>query len=58
MAELDGPRPCRLEELDELLDLVNFVFRTSRGRPPNIGDVYRHVYEEDNLEFVRVMRID
>ena len=58
MAELDGPRPCRLEELDELLDLINFVFRTSRGRPPNIGDVYRHVYAEDNLEFVRVIRID
>jgi len=55
---LDGPRSCRSEELPELLELVNFVFRTSRGQPPNIGDVYRHIYCDENLEFVRVIRID
>ena len=55
---LDGPRACRSEELPELLELVNFVFRTSRGRPPDIGDVYRHIYCDENLELVRVIRMD
>ncbi len=55
---LDGPRACRPEELSELLELVNCVFRTSQGRPPGIGDTYRHIYCEENLELVRVIRID
>jgi predicted N-acetyltransferase YhbS len=55
---LDGPRACRAEELPELLELVNYVFRTSQGRPPDIGDAYRHIYCEENLELVRVIRMD
>ena len=56
--EIDGPRPCRPEELPELLELVNYVFRTSQGRPPDIADAYRHIYTEDNLERVFVIGID
>ncbi len=55
---LDGPRACRAEELPELLELVNYVFRTSQGRPPDIGDAYRHIYCEENLELVRLICID
>ena len=56
--DLDGPRACRPDELPELLQLVNQVFRTNRGRPPDIGDTYRHIYAVDNLELVRLIRID
>ena len=54
----DGPRACEPQELPELLELVNYVFRTSLGRPPDIGDTYRHIYTEVNLDLVRVIRID
>ena len=56
--KINGPRACRAEELPELLELVNHVFRTSQGRPPDISDAYRHIYCEENLELVRVIRVD
>lgn len=58
MKDIDGPRACRLEELEELLELVNFVFRTSSGRLPTIATDYPHIYRESNLENVRVIGVD
>jgi len=57
MKDIDGPRACRLEELEELLELVNFVFRTSSGRLPTIATDYPHIYRESNLENVRVIGV-
>ena len=47
MAEV---RSCRPDELAEVLDLVNLVFRTSQGRPATIGDDYPHIYAAANLD--------
>jgi GNAT superfamily N-acetyltransferase len=54
----DGPRGCKPEELDELLELVNQVFRTSQGKPPSIQTNYPQIYRVSNLENIRVVRID
>ena len=56
--EIDGPRACRSDELEELLELVNFVFRTSHGRAPTIATDYPHIYRESNLENLSVIGID
>ncbi len=51
----EGPRPARLEERDELIAMINFVFRTSEGRAPTIATDWPHVYTPENLVNVRVM---
>ena len=58
MTGLDGPRACKPEELDELLELVNGIFRTDRGKPPSIRTDYPHIYRTSNLDNIRVIRID
>jgi len=52
---LEGPRPPRLAEHDALLDMVNTIFRTSRGQAPTIGRDWAHVYTADNLANVSVI---
>jgi GNAT superfamily N-acetyltransferase len=37
---MEGPRTARADELDEVLDLVNYVFRTSQGREPDMGRLF------------------
>jgi GNAT superfamily N-acetyltransferase len=55
---VDGPRACREQELPELLDLVNYVFRTMHGRPPSIATDYPQIYNPDNLEYVRIIKAE
>lgn len=57
-SDIDGPRACSGEELPELLELVNYVFRTSRGKLPSIPTDYPQIYTPDNLEFVRLIRAE
>jgi GNAT superfamily N-acetyltransferase len=52
---LEGPRPARTEERDAIIEMVNIVFRVSRGREPTIGSDWPHVYEPSNLENVLVV---
>ncbi len=58
MSSYDGPRACKPEELDELLELVNGIFRTNQGKPPSILTDYPHIYRASNLDNIRVIRID
>jgi predicted acetyltransferase len=52
---LDGPRPAHLDERDELLAMVNDVFRVSVGRAPTIASDWPHVYAPQNLANVLVV---
>lgn len=52
---LEWPRPARLHERDAILDLTNYIFRTSHGREPTVATDYPHVYDPDNLENVFVV---
>jgi len=54
--ELDGPRGCQRHEFGELLDFVNFVFRSDQGRRPSMGGDYPHLYNEANCENFRRIR--
>ena len=56
--DIDGPRACRKDELSELLELVNYVFRVIHGRPPSIESDYPQIYNPDNLEYVRVIKAE
>lgn len=55
VSTLDGPRPARIEERDDLIAMVNLIFRTSAGREPTIATDYPHVYAPANLENVMVV---
>lgn len=57
-SQIDGPRACRPEERSELLALANLVFRVSRGRAPSVERDYPHIYRTENLDNVRVIRVD
>lgn len=52
---LDGPRPARLEEREDLIGMVNLIFRIAAGREPTIGRDWPHVYTPSNLENVMVV---
>jgi ribosomal protein S18 acetylase RimI-like enzyme len=55
ITRFDGPRPARVEERDELIAMVNLVFRTLAGREPTIGIDWAHVYDPANLANVMVV---
>ena len=58
-AGFDGPRACGAYELAPDLDLLNLVFRTQAAagppRAPSMGWDYSHVYNQHNLENVRIV---
>ena len=54
-SSFEGPRPARLEERDDLIAMINYVFRVSVGREPTIGTDWSHVYAPANLANVSVV---
>lgn len=55
---LEGPRPARINELEDILALLNHVHRVSRGREPTIASDYPHIYNDANIENVTIIKID
>jgi GNAT superfamily N-acetyltransferase len=51
----DGPRPARVEEQEELITMINLVFRSLVGRELTIGLDWPHVYAPQNLANVTVI---
>ena len=56
--DLDGPRPARPDEREEVLRVVNEVHRLSKGRRPTVADDYPHVYGPANIRNVLVVRCE
>jgi predicted acetyltransferase len=54
--EYEGPRGAVPREFGEILDFLNFVFRSDRGRRPSMGGDYPHLYREANAEYIRHIR--
>lgn len=52
---MDGPRAVRAEEYDSLVELVDTVFMTSRGRAPAMAELYPLLYHPRHAEHMRVM---
>ena len=58
MDNLQEPRSAHHDERDDLLATINYVFRTSQGRPASIAADYPHVYASTNLGNVVVVMTD
>jgi len=55
---MEGPRGTRKEEFDQVLKLVNYVFRESDSQPPDMEKRYPFLFNEDNLENLRIILKD
>ena len=53
---MDGPRACREDELDEVISLINSVFRA--GTDQDIRTDYPLVFNQAGLEYMRIVRVD
>ena len=53
---IEGPRGSRSAEFAEVLDFLNFVFRSNSGRQPSIGGDYPHLYQPENADNFRIIR--
>ena len=56
--QLEGPRGARESEFGEILDFLNFVFRSDVGRRPSMGGDYPHLYREEHARYLRHMRLN
>ncbi len=57
MEKLEGPKACQEREFGPTLDLLNLVFRTSRGQPPDIGQNFPHMYQESNRHNLHIIKV-
>ncbi|MCK4419481.1 GNAT family N-acetyltransferase [Candidatus Aerophobetes bacterium] len=55
---MEGPRGTRKEEFDQVLKLVNYVFRESNNQPSDMEKRYLFLFNEDNLENLRIILKD
>jgi predicted acetyltransferase len=56
--QVEGPRGAKPYEFAEILDFLNYVFRSNVGRKPSIGGDYPHLYNEVNVRNFRHMRVN
>jgi len=54
----DGPRTARPEEVPELIELANLVFRTASGRTPTMGEEFPLLLSAGNCEDLYITRAD
>ncbi len=55
-SQFDGPRSARPEEIKPIIDLLDTIFRTSRGKSPSIAADWPHVYNEANAQNVILLK--
>lgn len=53
---MDGPRACREDEFDEVIALINSVFRAESDQ--DIRADYPLVFNQAGLEYMRIVRVD
>jgi len=53
---VDGPRACRDSEFDEVISLINRVFRA--GTDQDIRADYPLVFDRSKMDYMRVVRVD
>ncbi len=55
---MEGPRGTRKEEFNQVIELANYVFRESSDRPSNMEKWFPLLFNDDNLENMRIMCMD
>lgn len=53
---MEGPRACRLDEVEEVFDLINGTFFEGGGR--DVRDDYPLVYDSEMLKYRRIVKKD
>ncbi len=53
---IDGPRACRASEFEEVIALINQVFRT--GTNQDIRTDYPLVFNHSKMEYMRILKVD
>jgi len=53
---MDGPRACRESEFDEVVSLINRVFRDGTGQ--DVRTDYPLVFDRSKLEYIRIIKVD
>ena len=53
---MDGPRACRESEFDEIIALINQVFR--EGTNQDIRTDYPLVFNSSKLGYMRIIKVD
>lgn len=51
----EGPRPCRPQEIPEVIELLNRGIRVARGNEPTIARDWGFIYSPENAENVIIM---
>lgn len=57
-AVIEGPRGAKPSEFAEVMDFLNYVFRSNVGRRPSMGGDYPHLYRESNAHNLRHIRLN
>jgi len=52
---MEGPRACKKEEFEEVINLINHVFRISKGFKPTMKEEFPLLLNEENLKNIRVI---
>jgi len=52
---MEEPRGTRKEEFNQVMKLINYVFRKSSNRPSNMERWFPLLFNDDNLENMRIM---
>lgn len=52
---MEGPRPVKKEEFEDLINLINYVFRTSSGKKPDMEICFPLFLSEKNLDHLLIM---
>jgi len=55
---MQGPRGTKKKEFAQVLRLVNYVFREMNHQPPNMGRWYPLLFNQNNLENMRIILED
>ena len=55
---MEEPRGTRKEEFNQVIELVDYVFRESSNGPPSMEKWYPLLFNDDNLENMRIIRED
>lgn len=52
---MEGPRACKKEEFEEVINLINHVFRISKGFKPTMKEEFPLLLNEENLKNIRII---
>ena len=53
---MEGPRPCTIAELPETTEMLDLIFRVSRGFPPPMSNQHPYLYNPRNVDRMHIIK--